>query len=288
MSASKIHHFLPQCYLKHFTHNGTQLYLYDKQKDEIRPGNIERSFYARNRNTVTTPSGERSRALEDLYGVIENDCAPVLDKIAGGKPSDKLPLLDKYMLGLFAATQFWRVPAMDEQAEELLAKHGLTGSGHWHIEYPDGWADEMRQKLEHDLAGLDATKKYYQMMLTFEPFFDKRYKQSLESWKIYFQDPGFLFTCDNPMIVSKRATPQTILDELILPLTDGRALVASGAKPQSVSPEWTFNINMQLIKQADRYVASSNKQFLEALVQSYKLHPEYHDNTLVAKIFGEV
>lgn len=288
MAASKVHHFLPQCYLKHFTHNGTQLYLYDKQKDEVRAGNIERSFYARNRNTVTTPSGERSRALEDLYGEIENDCAPVLDKIAAGKPSDNLPLIDKYTLGLFAATQFWRVPAMDEHAEELLAKQGLTGTGHWHIEYPEEWTEEMRQKLEHDLAGLDATKKYYHMMLTFEPFFDKHYKQSLESWKIYFQDPGFLFTCDNPMIVSKRATPQTILDELILPLAAGRALVASGAEPQSVSPEWTYKVDMQLIKQADRYVASSNEAYLKAMVVAYKQGQYDNDATLIAEIYGDV
>jgi hypothetical protein len=270
MTESKIHHFLPQCYLKHFTHNGKQLYLYDKQKDEIRPGNIERSFYARNRNTIVTPSGNSSRAIEDMYGDIENDCAPVLEKIANGSAKDILPLMDKFTLSLFVATQFWRVPSIDEHAEELLAKHGLTGSGNWHIKYPEGWTEEMRQKLEGDLSKLDATKKYYHLMLTFEPFFDKKYVQSLEKWKIYFQEPGFYFTCDNPMIVSNEATPQNILDELILPLASGRILVASSSKPKEVNPEWTYNVDMQLIKQADRYVASSNEDFLKAMVKAYK------------------
>ena len=72
---SKSHHYLPQCYLKGFTHNGKQLFLYDKKKDIVRPGNIENSFRLWNRNTMRRADGTKDDWLEKVYGDVENDCA---------------------------------------------------------------------------------------------------------------------------------------------------------------------------------------------------------------------
>lgn len=287
MAISKKHHIVPQCYLKWFTHNGTQLYIYDKKEDRVRPGNIENSFYSRSRNTFTAPKGGRSDVIERLYGQVEDDCAPVLEKIARGGPADVLPLMDNYKLALFVATQFWRVPTVDDHVRDLLRKNRLA-DGHWHLEYPDGWTDEMREKLESQLFAHEATAKFFHLMLTFEPFYDRKYTRSLEGWKIYYQNPGFYLTCDNPMIVSSVATPQNILDELILPLAPGRILVASGAKPKELDQEWTYDVDMQLIKQADRYVAASNEGFLKAMVDAYKTGNYDLTNGLIPRIFGVV
>ena len=74
--------------------------------------------------------------------------------------------MDNYKLALFVATQFWRVPTVDDHVRDLLRKNRLA-DGHWHLEYPGGWTDEMREKLESQLFAHEATAKFFHLMLNF-------------------------------------------------------------------------------------------------------------------------
>lgn len=121
---SKRHHYLPKCYLKGFTHNGKQLFLYDKQ-DGIRPRNIERSFTLWNRNTMTLLNDEKSDWLEGMYARIESSSAYLFPKIINST-SDKMPYtyMDQLFLSSFITALFWRVPSRDAYTKSRLKKMG--------------------------------------------------------------------------------------------------------------------------------------------------------------------
>ncbi len=52
MATSKRHHYLPQFYLRGFTDNKGEFYVFDKQTEEIRKSNPLNSFFENHRNTA--------------------------------------------------------------------------------------------------------------------------------------------------------------------------------------------------------------------------------------------
>lgn len=267
---SKRHHYLPKCYLKGFTRNGKQLFIYDKKKDEVRPGNIENSFVLWKRNTVTFPNGRTSDFLENAYADIESDSAylfpMIIDSAADHVPYDDL---DKLKLALFISTLFWRVPSIDARIQGLIQNEGFKNRK-FYLKYPDGWSDEDKQRMEKLLLDEPSFQKMYPMMLIFEPFLKENYSLFLEDWKFYYHDPGRFFAGDNPLITRVNTEPNMILNEFILPLASNRILIASKGKPLQVEREWTLYVNLQLLDQSERYVCSNDEDFLRAVVGLYK------------------
>lgn len=285
---SKRHHYIPRCYLKGFTHNGKQLFIYDKQKDEIRPGNIDNSFTLWNRNTVTWPSGEKSDELENIYASIESDSAYIFPKVIASTPREEaLTYMDKLNLSFFIAALLWRVPAADEKTKVILEDEGFQDRG-FHIKYPDGWSLEDKTKLEKLLLGYPAFQKFYPLMLSFEPFMKPNFSRFINNWKLYYHDPGRLITGDNLAIIRRASRPDSVLTEFILPLAPGRLLVSSRGKPAQTSNEWTIRIDLKIIEQAERYVCSNDITFLEMLVKLYKIQESTNQDNSLEEIFSVV
>jgi hypothetical protein len=220
---------------------------------------------------VIFPGGKTSDFLEDAYGKIENDSAYLFPKIINSAP-DNVPYddLDKLNLALFISALFWRVPSMDSRTQDLLQKDGFKNRKFF-LKYPEGWSDEDKQRVEKSLLDEPAFQKMYPMMLIFEPFLKENYSLFLEDWKFYYHDPGRLFAGDNPVITRTDAEPNMILNEFILPLAPNRILVASKGRPLEVEREWSLNVNLQLIDQAERYICSNDEDFLKAVVGLYKI-----------------
>jgi hypothetical protein len=256
--------------LKGFTHNGKQLFIYDKKKDEVRPGNIENSFTLWTRNTVTWPNGERSDWLEDMYASIESDSAYLFPKIINSTPQEEAyTYLDKLMLSMFVAALFWRVPSMDQHIGKMINDEGFKNR-RFYLEYPEGWSEADKKRMESLLLRDPAFQKIYPLFLIFEPYFEKDYSRFLDDWKFYYHDPGRFFAADVPAITRTTSDPKTILNEFILPLAPNRILVASKGKPLQIDREWTLHVDLQLINQAERYVCSNDELFLRAMVDLYK------------------
>lgn len=287
---SKRHHYLPRCYLKGFTHNGKQLFLYDKQKDVVRPGNIEHSFYLWDRNTMAIPNGEKSDWLEKMYARIESDSAYLFPKIINST-SDKpaCTYWDKLYLSFFIATLFWRVPPRDTYTRARLKNEGLKDTP-FHIEYPDNFLPKDRERFEYLLSNDDNFEKAYRLLLSFVPYSGKNYPDFIESWKFYYQDPGRFIVGDDPLITKVVPTPNTILDEFLFPLSPSRILVASRRNPADLERDWTMKINLQQLKQAERYVCSNDERYLTSLVVLYKLENQTKegDDFLPDLIFKDI
>jgi hypothetical protein len=286
---SKNHHYLPRCYLKSFTHNGRQLYIYDKKKDEIRAGNINNSFTLWQRNTVTFPNGEKSDLLEKEYARIESESAYLFPKIINSTPKESAyDYTDMLQLSFFIAALFWRVPSIDSHVQKLIAQEGFANR-RFHIVYPEGWPETERKRFETELLGLPVSQKFYHLMLIFEPYYGKNYSKFINDWKFYYHDPGRFFAGDNPIITRSVTEPKAILDEFVFPLAPNRVLVASNGEPLQIEKEWALNVDLQLIKQSERYVCSNDELFLRAIVNLYKLELLAPQPTnFKAKIFQEV
>ena len=268
---SKNHHYLPQCYLKGFTHNGKQLFIYDKKKDEIRPGNIENSFTLWKRNVITWPSGETNDWLENMYSVIESQSAYLFPKIIDSSPKEQAyDQQDKLMMSLFISVLFWRIPGMDNSVQKIISKTGLKNRK-FHLEYPNSWTEKDKDRIESLILAEPGFQKVFPLLLALEPFQHKNFSVFLETWAFYYQDPGLVFTADIPYISREEGSPKDMMNEFILPLSPGRILIASRKHDRQLDPEWNKLVNLQLIHQAERYVCSNNEHLLRDMVDLYKI-----------------
>lgn len=276
---SKNHHYLPRCYLKGFTHNEKQLFIYDKKKDEIRPGNIENSFTLWKRNVITWPSGETNDWLETMYSDIESQSAYLFPKIINSSPSEQVyNQLDKLMLSLFISVLFWRIPGMDNSVQEIINETGFKNRK-FHLTYPDSWSEEDKERLESLILSEPGFQKVFPLLLALEPFLHENFSEFLHTWAFYYQDPGLMFTADIPYISRSKDNPKDMMNEFILPLSPGRLLIASGKSYPKLEPEWNKLVNLQLIHQAERYVCSNNEQLLRDMVDLYKIRSQLDMNT---------
>ena len=66
MAISKRHHYIPQFYLKGFTNELGEYYLFDKERNEIRKSKPINSFFENKRNTAFVKD-EEFVVLEDMY-----------------------------------------------------------------------------------------------------------------------------------------------------------------------------------------------------------------------------
>lgn len=280
---SKAHHYIPQCYLKGFTHNGKQLFIYDKKDDVIRPSDKSKAFFISNRNTLVRADGTKDDWLEKVYGEVEAESAYLFPKIINSTPDkEALTYLDKLKLSMFISTLFWRVPLKDEESAGLLAFNKLR-NGLFYMKYPDWMTEADRRKYENLLVKSDTFKRAYSFMLSFEPYANGNMIDFIKDWKIYYIDAGRFLTGDNPVIIRSGYKPHTILNHFIFPISPDKILVATKGKPE-LDWDWIVNIGLQIIKQADRFACSNNKEFLEALVIVFKKENHASNDALLKQL----
>lgn len=74
------HHYLPVFYLKGFTNQENQFFVFDKLYESIKIKYPTNSFFEIDRNTATI-GDKRSSLLEEIYQNLENASAPHFEKL---------------------------------------------------------------------------------------------------------------------------------------------------------------------------------------------------------------
>lgn len=125
MSEPKLHHYVPQFYLRRFTDASDRLWLWDRDQDRIfaaRPSSVaaERHFY---RLTELVEKGHDPLTMEKQFSDLEGQVAPItdqwLDWLRQMEPEEKIEILDinRELVSLYIALQFLRTA----DTREILA-----------------------------------------------------------------------------------------------------------------------------------------------------------------------
>jgi hypothetical protein len=267
------HHYIPRCYLKGFCRSDGTFDVYDKRFDSFRkapqsPGTV---YYERHLNTVRF-KGQPTDDIERMYSRIETGLGQLFDHIRSGAASDHVLQPDGiYLLKAHIATQFWRLPRFDNYATQFLLRQTIedvaqicsrcaasplpsakimlllrTDSGFRHyfrsFWLPLGTSDLARSipsALEWKILDVEQSSRWANHLCTDLPFI--------------CEEPESLLRFDSPFI---------------FPLSASRLLVsrARKASSQTYDPLFSTKVATLTFCQAPRYVAGTDRRFIEQVV----------------------
>lgn len=285
------HHYVPQLYLRGFTADSGRIQVFDKRldsfkKDRQTPRTI---LFEKNRNTITL-HGLRTDALEQLYGTIEAPLGQFFDLVRKGLPANELKSGHGiYLLKVFVAFQFWRMPLLDPFIDEYIETLDLTQFGN-RITLNGiniGDCQQIKSSLENDSDFRHYFRSFILPLLTFD--FRVR-KSDYESWKVYDVSPehggwnNFL-TGDNPLLFEDLSQIFAFKSKFIMPLSNNQLITFSPGKSRSLNlgPLFTTYLAMATYNQCSRYVVGTNRDYIEQI--KLFLGTEVEPSDLRAELF---
>lgn len=282
MTKSKIsrkHHYVPQFYLRGFLDDNGHFFLLDKITGKISKTNTRDVFFEKDRNTTTGPKGEKSDWMEKIYSNVENDVAPVFDRIITQKHNVELSHRDKLLLSLHVATLYWRLPTSDNISDEIRNEKGFD-SVPFDLFHRDGTTADSaeRKKILSD----ENMRRAYRLLLTFTPFSNRDYVNQVFNCKILFNDPGYFLICDNPIIKKSEAKNSDLLDEFIVPLSKECILINNKVLlPKKIPDELFIQMGIAILDQANRFICGHDELFLEKIVEHYKVYEKFNKTDII-------
>lgn len=299
---TKKQHYVPQFYLKNFSHDGERLYIYDKKEGQIRYQTTINIAHENNFYTFNTKSGEK-RNLEKLFNSFEGNANEAI-KLAQNEML--ITESDKEAIALFVAFQDMRTPANKSKLEEMHTQVGekvsrmaikMTPIEKLKIDFKKKIKLELSNEETEDMKDFATNPK--RSRIRFEYPNGWWLKTMLEmamatvpafmtmDWHFLYTDRKFAFiTNDNPLMV----VPPKNFDRFwgiglltpgvkrIIPLTSNLCLMMGemSANPKiefkKVGKEFFREVNEHLISGCKRFCFSPDKGKLEKLVKTVKPH----------------
>lgn len=156
MNEPNKHHYIPRCYLKHFSSQSGLIWQYERngktREVSIRKrAGMEKHFYA-----ITNEGGSLDMRYENYFQKIENDAAPVIDKLNNEDGLIAISFEQKWKLAIFLSALLGRTPMVREQQEKFAATI-LTASEIW-ARIPDSNKpnEEVMKKLDEEAKRINA------------------------------------------------------------------------------------------------------------------------------------
>lgn len=295
----KKQHYIPQFYLKGFSHDKNNLWMFDKklvtQKSIMQ---LTTKSIAFENNFYTYKSIDKTKeTLESMFSQMEGVASNVIEKISGGGEINEQ---EKSDLAVFLSFLWLRVPKSkkrvndmtrdlseqisrkmimmtpNERIREILSKEGKTISDKEIQEMREFGADEKRSKFVLDIPQNYWIKNMLQMGMDLTPTLQ------ICDWELCIADKQFAFiTSDNPfmLIPSRPIVPFNGLGLLtpgakkVVPLTSKVCLVMHEPnknpviKYSMVNKEYFKKINRFTFNNAHRFVFSSDEGKLNKIIK---------------------
>ncbi|EGQ8982836.1 DUF4238 domain-containing protein [Vibrio alginolyticus] len=241
------HHYVPQLYLRGFIAESGRIQAFDKylnsfKKDKQTPRTI---LFEKHRSTITH-RGVRTDALEKLYGTIEAPLGQFFDLVRKGLSANELISKEGiYLLKVFVAFQFWRMPLLDPFVEQYIKTLDLKRFGN-RITLNGvniGDCDQIKSALENDSGFRHYFRNFMLPLLTFD---FRLHDSDYESWKVHHVSPVQNLAMD-------------------------------------LGPLFTTYLAMATYNQCHRYVVGTNKDYIEQI--KLFLGSEVEPSDLRAELF---
>ena len=267
------HHYIPKFYLRGFTDSDNAFYVYDKKLDKLWKSNPENSFFEKFRNSafdrhLDTQEMAISDYPEHLISDYDNQAAQAIADIRNSNPNDFV-LTDErlYKVRLFIASLFWRSPANDHIREEFIRTNSFQDMG-FRFQDKDGNRDI---SAENVIFASDIFKKLYPWVLPRVSFQKNNVKLNASEWKLLYKKETFHIITDNPVIHPPFKNFSFLHEDIIFPVSATRLLVSTKKYiPHIPPPVFSLRVDLLLFLRAYRLVASSDKKYLEWLINHVK------------------
>ncbi|ELR67189.1 hypothetical protein C942_02697 [Photobacterium marinum] len=269
------HHYVPQLYLRGFTADNGRLQVYDKKhnnfkKDKETPKTV---LFEKHRNTIEV-NGVRTDKLEKLYSSIETPLGQLFDKIRKGISQEELITENGiYLLKIFVATQFWRMPLLDFFADDYIRKLDLSQFGDRITvnNEPIGQVQEITQLIESSKGFRHSFRSFYLPLLTFDL---RVHKSDFDCWRLHTVSPEFgcwdnFLTGDNPLIFEDVAEMFSFKSKFILPLSKTQLVTYSPSRNNhgEFPPIFSTKLAMVMNSQSQKYLVGANREYMAKIIE---------------------
>lgn len=288
MTTSKRHHYLSQFYLKGFTNEQGDFYVFDKRKEEIRKSKPLNSFFENQRNTGTIKD-EKSTLLEEMYAHFDSETSVQLEKIRKATV-DNFTLEPEILqrVKMFIAQMYWRVPESDEEIEKLIDELSFSDAGFDFVDKITGESIATKE-LQEQLKQVDLFRRMYRIFIPLISTQEKYKRTDYENWRVYFRGNKLQLTGDNPLVIEKFVDFGSLNGELFFPLCSDKIFVhTTRPKPQNLPSIFLLHLDMLIIQQATRFVCCSDRFYLDYLINNLYSFSKNYDFTdkMKESVFG--
>jgi Protein of unknown function (DUF4238) len=264
------HHYIPQFYLKGFCRSDGTFDVYDKQHGRFRaaPQSPATAFFEKRKNTIKF-RGQWTDQIEKQYAGFETSFSQLFNLIREGANSDTLINPEyAYFIKLHIAIQYWRLPINDEIVDIFFNTLTLAEIEHiCTVTNPPMPSQKIFDLLQSD-AG---TRHYFRcFILPLVTFNLNRPIPDAMKWVILDLESSNNLCSDAPFIFFGKPNNLTEFSgPFIFPLSNSRLLIS---KPRSnitlsFDPAMSTRISILLYLQTKKYVATSNKSYLEEIIE---------------------
>ncbi len=290
---SERHHYVPQLYLKGFTSENGRLQVFDKKylkfkKDKQTPKTV---LFEKHRNTINF-KGCPTDKIEKLYGAIETPFGDFFNHVRKGISKEELISKEGiYLLKIFVATQFWRMPLIDGFADYFIQNLDLNrfGSRITINNTPIGEVKVIRNLLISDSGFRHYFRSFYLPLLMFD---FRVHDHDYHNWKLHDVAPeegGWdnILTGDNPIIVEDISEMFSFNSKLILPLSKNQLVTYSPSRGEDCDLPAIFSTKLAMVmnSQSQKYLIGANREYIEAVLE---LQKSVYGDTDVPKLRHEL
>jgi hypothetical protein len=271
----KFHHYVPRMYLKHWLDDNDLIYIYNKKTGDIKKSSINGQYFGKNHlNTIVYPDNTKEYWVEKAFAELEGKVAPTLEKITSTSLSNSSQINydDKLMLSMFVSSQFWRLPINTAFVKSRIENDDFSSLGLSVINQKTGQkvSDDETKEFYENIAGTDLFQKAYPILRSLLYTKDNSEYDNLRYWSFHFQEPGFHFSSDNPILYMSTPDTSSIFKNFILPLSPSILLIATDKQPDAISSELSVGLNILQICHANQFVVGRNEAYLRSAVDEYE------------------
>lgn len=271
------HHYIPQLYLKGFTSSNGKLQVFDKslnnfKKDRQTPKTV---FFSKDKNTIEF-NGIQTDKIEKIYNNLESPFGKFFDLIRKGIINKELISEDGiYLLKSFVAIQFFRMPLLDNFAENFIKNIDLSKFGERITinDIPIGNIESIRKLIKTDKGFCHYFRCFILPMLMFDC---RVHKHDYKNWKIHTVSNEFshwdnILIGDNPFIVENIADIFTFNTKLIFPLSKTQIITYTPKTNTCIElPEiFSTKLSMLMYAQSQQYLAGANRDYMQQIITLY-------------------
>ena len=229
--------------------------------------------------------------MEQVYAEMEGRAWSPFDRIRDSTKDDAMELLDKMKLMFFLSFLYWRLPSNFERASKLSESLFTPDSELPFARIVDTNGQDAPEEIASKVRDFPEWGKLARYMASFAPFYADDWHDQLKGWRFLYSGDGanWFLVGDNPIVSRFVASddPEQCLKEFAFPVSGNIVLVATDQDVGSVlDPEFAIQFGVAIITRSKRFAAFPRKDFLEAIVQDYRLHKRFRkESTVVERLF---
>lgn len=283
MGQSQRHHYIPQFLIKNFSNDKSKLYVYYKEKEEIKETVPKSIFFDWNRNTLPFVDGRMNDKMESIYSFLDTLMAVPINQVISELKTDSQSL--RYII-LLAALMKWRVPNSDEMFNKIKDKisfeeFGLKLS-------PICNQEEADPQIISESMNLESFNEMKRILMPALLFADQAYYEEVQKgcFLVCNGGPNLLGDCG---YIEDRTTDHRQLGNMLMSISSDCTFVYKPGKRQIKEEDKQIFCsikNLIVFRTSQKYVACGSKEELTKYINLAKQTEKYSTEDLMKQVFG--